>query len=695
MTTISQIPLEALALEPTDLLEIEQGGVSKKISAETLLASAGDVIRFTQTGTGAVDRSLVEKEQERLSPLDFGAVGDGVANDTAAFKLLKTANPLKRAVDLCGRTYSLVSSVTDVVNGIALNSDFFNGKLLMDGYPLVFDKTQNFATSAAAGSRVPIPETNKLLGLKCNSANEYEIWRPLGGRYWHQSILRRTGAGIPLNWQEQRVKQVLGYLAAEDAGATYTGTWSTLTGTTGLSDGSGNLYIGGRARQGTAAGDYVEIPYTGGGDIYVVYAGRTSGNYVNVLLDGAQTYLTLPDDGSGNRYFDSYNAVDLSYKTVVKIAGGVPVGSHTIRLTISATKNGSSTGNRFVFNALSFDDGVIGAWDSRTGAVTWATGQTILLNQVRKYGNNHYYATVAGTTGATPPTHGSGAVSDGGVTWTFRTITSFDLVDSAIQVAGSQLEYAYEIQPDGAAALEDVGGALHGNEVQTALTISVDNFPITPIVGTWSIGDVVGFKEVGYSTHSEIGGGTAPIIHTTMIRTFKRGYVDMHHNNEVAVESTFGYYYPHMLPLLHYHGAANKYAVQKVWSSGDGYKESADYYGISNPIVGRTKDTLMVAYGECLQPNGSGGVPSNIPAPLSFAAWVSVDPTSVDYYDNANSIYAGKAMNTSGIDVSAGGFSSSTTKLYFEKYAGNNPQTLPVGYSWDCFARYGFDIFTN
>jgi hypothetical protein len=63
-------------------------------------------------------------------------------------------------------------------------------------------------------------------------------------------------------------------------------------------------------------------------------------------------------------------------------------------------------------------------WRVTTGgygaATAWANGQTIVgTYQVRKNGGNVYLAASTGTTGATPPTHTSGTVSDGGVNWTY------------------------------------------------------------------------------------------------------------------------------------------------------------------------------------------------------------------------------------------------------------------------------------
>lgn len=195
-----------------------------------------------------------------------------------------------------------------------------------------------FARSAAAISRLVEPSTAKQFGLYRLDQNNYFVWRPLGGQFWQRWLLNRDTNTVPFNLNEMYIKQVLGYIAAQDTGVTYTGTWATTNGTSALSSASDTTYISGRARQAIAAGDYVEVSYNGGGDLYVVFSGRTTGNYVNVLLDGKKDYLTLPDDGSGNKYFDSYTPVDLTHKQLIRIAQGVPNGNHTIRLTVQHRK---------------------------------------------------------------------------------------------------------------------------------------------------------------------------------------------------------------------------------------------------------------------------------------------------------------------------------------------------------------------
>lgn len=72
----------ASALTGSEPFPVFQGGTSKQSAISALLSS----LLFTQVGTGASARSITSKFQEVISVKDFGAVGDGVTDDTSAFQ---------------------------------------------------------------------------------------------------------------------------------------------------------------------------------------------------------------------------------------------------------------------------------------------------------------------------------------------------------------------------------------------------------------------------------------------------------------------------------------------------------------------------------------------------------------------------------------------------------------------------------
>jgi hypothetical protein len=88
-------------------------------------------VSFLQAGTGAVQTTVQDKLRETVSVKDFGAVGDGVTDDTAAiqaaYNYLRTQNPINnrgvgriyapRGRYLCNGTVTMDSALTVIVEG--------------------------------------------------------------------------------------------------------------------------------------------------------------------------------------------------------------------------------------------------------------------------------------------------------------------------------------------------------------------------------------------------------------------------------------------------------------------------------------------------------------------------------------------------------------------------------------------------
>lgn len=101
---------------------------------------------FTATGTGAVTRTSTDKLNEHVSVKDFGAAGDGIANDLSAFQLALGAHQsvfVPPGRYLVGGTISLGAYQslhgTGQASVIAAQSDTFPVIEVADGYATVRD----------------------------------------------------------------------------------------------------------------------------------------------------------------------------------------------------------------------------------------------------------------------------------------------------------------------------------------------------------------------------------------------------------------------------------------------------------------------------------------------------------------------------------------------------------------------------
>lgn len=86
------------------------------ISSSTLAALAASggsaLVGFLQAGTGAVARTLQSKGRDTVSVKDFGAVGDGTTNDTAAIQAAINATPAGQVLFFPVGTYLVTSKLT-------------------------------------------------------------------------------------------------------------------------------------------------------------------------------------------------------------------------------------------------------------------------------------------------------------------------------------------------------------------------------------------------------------------------------------------------------------------------------------------------------------------------------------------------------------------------------------------------------
>jgi hypothetical protein len=118
---ISQLPPATGALSSTDVFAAVQGGTTVK-------ATSG-VIGYQPAGTSAVATTIQTKLRETVSLQDFGAVGNGVTDDTAAIQAAINSGALQ-VTGVTGKTYRITSTLTINVTSFQLNLN--TGTFLLD-----------------------------------------------------------------------------------------------------------------------------------------------------------------------------------------------------------------------------------------------------------------------------------------------------------------------------------------------------------------------------------------------------------------------------------------------------------------------------------------------------------------------------------------------------------------------------------
>ena len=98
-------------------IQVQNKNGSVVYSAPAATERYGNIIsladlNFTQSGTGAVTYSALVKARQVFSLADFGAVGDGVTDDTAAIQLAINAASAGQWVDGINKTYKITGEIT-------------------------------------------------------------------------------------------------------------------------------------------------------------------------------------------------------------------------------------------------------------------------------------------------------------------------------------------------------------------------------------------------------------------------------------------------------------------------------------------------------------------------------------------------------------------------------------------------------
>jgi hypothetical protein len=161
---------------PGDSLPIfdESNGDTRRVSVDQLetymqnnldMPDNSDEVSFLQAGTGAVQRSVQSKLRDVVSVKDFGAVGDGVANDSAA---------IQAAINTGKRVY--IPAGTYLCNVTIANKSIIEG----DG----------------SANTIIKPFNSALAAMTYTSLGDYWSYHSEIKSLWFQGVGTKTGVGF-------------------------------------------------------------------------------------------------------------------------------------------------------------------------------------------------------------------------------------------------------------------------------------------------------------------------------------------------------------------------------------------------------------------------------------------------------------------------------------------------------------------
>jgi len=131
---------------------------------------------FLQEGTGAVDIAVHSKLKESVCVREFGAVGDGVTDDTAAIQLALNLGVVVSGVS--GETYRTTSGLTATVQGAVLD---------LNGAEILADFTTGWVFSAGDGTTV-----TQDVGIRNGKIYTVDISTALNGVRWRKNVRRNV-----------------------------------------------------------------------------------------------------------------------------------------------------------------------------------------------------------------------------------------------------------------------------------------------------------------------------------------------------------------------------------------------------------------------------------------------------------------------------------------------------------------------
>jgi hypothetical protein len=320
-------------------------------------------VTFLAAGTGAVQRTALTKFRDTVSVKDFGAVGDGVADDTAAIQAAIASLPARGGIVIFPAGKFLTTSKIVIPSFVTIKGtgQFGGNNAYDEGSTTIYANHSGTAIFSLVGSISctisdlclqsvsggPYPQSGLLLGRNsAASAGFHKIIRvSVYGSYQVAnvySIASETNYFEDLNiWNYgQSVTGIHGYYsAAQNINGTMT---ETLVTSSNLDNTFIRFSCINASGNANSACIYLDTSSQMGGFSFVgSYLTAAAGSYVTI----ASGYLTVDTaEALGSFTFTGVNGERLS--------GGDPIYGYRLRAAVVVNLNGLTiTGGRFDFVA--------------------------------------------------------------------------------------------------------------------------------------------------------------------------------------------------------------------------------------------------------------------------------------------------------------------------------------------------------
>lgn len=405
---------------------------------------------YRQPITGAVARPIKDFLGDKVTVRDFGAVGDGTADDTLAFRAAAAAGrPIHVPWTAAG--YRVTGQI-DLADGSVFLAEPWERptiKMVSASTARVFDG--NARARCALVNLIldgsGITTTGVMVRFRDCLAPAMEGCMVLSAPAWS------SGGTVTLSGATTRAiirRNVMEGGAATGLYLTGSGVAECVVeGNEFRSLGGFGVFLDGGANRNRITGNFSKGTAKEGIALTHPCAyNRVADNHSEGCGDNGISVSGLYNAVSGNLCLYNQFAGIGVWGSWNSLVGNITVGNDRA-LTADwagiwiANGYGGAGQNNNVIGTVIDDDQATATqkWGVRVkgnGYTAWAQGQTIAVGDYRINGLNIYKAASAGTTGATAPTHTTGDVSDGGVTWTYVNAHRSQATPRTNQVMGTQ-----------------------------------------------------------------------------------------------------------------------------------------------------------------------------------------------------------------------------------------------------------------